>query len=340
MQDGHSNVFIPADATTKYLASVPIQTDQIEGRVFVTRVSSAKLASTGAIEGLEILKVDGIQVDEFVEKYRKPYISSNSPQHRNVLWYSDLLSGPKNKQVIVDVKNKEGRVSSLKLDRGIYDDVTTRPTYELKSLQNNIGYLAINSFAAADTLTGFVKLFPEIKKYDGLIIDVRENEGGNGSFAYKMLGYLTDKPFDPGRWKSRSYIPTYRAWGSSPGEWYVSKTELEEVQTPDPYLKPIVMLTAPRSLSATDVFVDAFVRMHRGSVVGQPTGGSSGDPVVFALPGGGAARISTSLPVDSDFMGKGVIPDILVARKAADYLAGKDACLEAGITEVLRLIKR
>jgi C-terminal processing protease CtpA/Prc len=100
------------------------------------------------------------------------------------------------------------------------------------------------------------------------------------------------------------------------------------------------MLTGPRALSATDVFADAFARMHRGRIVGEPTGGSIGDPLAFALPGGGSARVSTSRLTGSTLLGNGVQPDVPVPATAADFLAGRDAALKAGIAELKTMMKK
>jgi carboxyl-terminal processing protease len=46
--------------------------------------------------------------------------------------------------------------------------------------------------------------------------------------------------------------------------------------------------------------------MKRGKLVGEPTAGSTGDPLAFALPGGGAGRVSTSTDAGPGLIGRGV----------------------------------
>jgi len=99
------------------------------------------------------------------------------------------------------------------------------------------------------------------------------------------------------------------------------------------------MLVGPRCLSATDVFAETFRRLQRGKLIGEPTGGSIGDPVAFALPGGGSARVATSAEVGSGLTGRGVQPDVLVPRTVKDFLAGHDAVLEAGLAELRASMK-
>jgi len=73
---------------------------------------------------------------------------------------------------------------------------------------------------------------------------------------------------------------------------------------------------------------------NRVFVTGEPTGGSTGDPLAFALPGGGSGRVATSADVGAGLVGRGVQPDVLTPRTAEDFLAGRDAALAAGIAEL------
>jgi carboxyl-terminal processing protease len=65
-------------------------------------------------------------------------------------------------------------------------------------------------------------------------------------------------------------------------------------------------------------------------MIGQATGGSTGQPVSFDLPGGGKARVcgkNDMYPDGKEFVGIGIMPDVPVERKAADLHKGKDAVL-------------
>jgi C-terminal processing protease CtpA/Prc len=71
--------------------------------------------------------------------------------------------------------------------------------------------------------------------------------------------------------------------------------------------------------------------MRRGPIIGMPSGGSTGQPWMFDLPGGGTARICVkrdSYPDGTSFVGTGIIPDIQVPLTVRDIRAGSDAALE------------
>jgi carboxyl-terminal processing protease len=334
LKDGHTEVFLPKELAERMEAGLPLQTELIENRVFVTRLDSKELEANGVTAGLEILKIDGTPVHEQVAKNRLPYLASNSPQHVLVKAYSyGLLAGPRDRPVTVEFRTQEGRVFEKHLRRGGYSDAASLPVVTYRKLAGNLAYVAINTFNSEDAQKEFEKLLPEIRNSYGLILDVRQNDGGSGAIAYNLIGDLTDKEFATTSWKSRQYVATLRVWGHA-GGWYEPKPSTWAGKPNDFYAKPVVMLIGPRALSATDVFAETFHRLRRGKLIGEPTGGSTGDPLAFPLPGGGSGRVATSTDDGHGLIGRGVQPDVLVPRTVQDFLAGRDAALEAAIKEL------
>ena len=100
------------------------------------------------------------------------------------------------------------------------------------------------------------------------------------------------------------------------------------------YAKPVVLLTNARTYSAAEDFVVGFVSMHRGKLVGETTGGSTGNPMLMKLPGGGMAFICTkddSFPDGRVFEGAGIAPDIRVSPTIVDIRAGRDPVLTRAV---------
>ena len=80
------------------------------------------------------------------------------------------------------------------------------------------------------------------------------------------------------------------------------------------------------------------VGWQRGKIIGEPTGGSTGQPLFFPLSGGGAARVCSKqnlYPDGRQFAGVGIQPQILVRTTVADFRAGRDTVLEKAL-EYLR----
>jgi len=79
--------------------------------------------------------------------------------------------------------------------------------------------------------------------------------------------------------------------------------------------------------------------MKRGRIVGEPTGGSTGQPLSIALPGGGSFRICTKhdrYPDGKEFVGVGVQPQVVVHPSIEDFRAGRDTVLEAALKLLVR----
>ena len=333
LHDGHTNVFVPKELAAR-VASPPIVIDAIEHRPFVTGVPSEKLRAQGVVPGLEILAIDEIPVADFVRDRRAPYMSSNSPQHVEVKLYSyGLLEGPREQPVRVTFRRADGKSFSASIARAPYDDVQPLAPVEVRDLPGHMLYVAINTFNSDETEKQFVAALPRLQASNGVVIDARRNDGGSGVIAFDILGYLakTDVPLP--QWKSREYVPTLRAWGTA-GKWHVAEKQTWPAKPAEAVLKPVVMLIGPRALSASDVFAESFRLMQRGALVGEATGGSTGDPVAFALPGGGQGRVSTSALVGTDLVGHGVQPTIPAPRTVRDFLAGRDMALEAALAEL------
>ncbi|RZK30066.1 MAG: hypothetical protein EOO63_07645, partial [Hymenobacter sp.] len=76
------------------------------------------------------------------------------------------------------------------------------------------------------------------------------------------------------------------------------------------------------------------VGLKRGILVGEPTGGSTGQPLAFALPGGIMARVCTkrdAYPDGTEWNGIGILPTVPARPTVAALQAGRDPVLEAAL---------
>ena len=68
--------------------------------------------------------------------------------------------------------------------------------------------------------------------------------------------------------------------------------------------------------------------------MGENSFGSTGQPFIFDLPGGGSARVCTkkdTYPDGREFVGYGVKPDIEVKSTLNDYIQKKDPVLDRAL---------
>ena len=338
LHDGHSSIRLPAQVADQLEAQPGVRTALVEGRVFVVELLDPALAATGLAPGMEIIAIEGEPVQAWAQAHVAPYQPASTPQDLAARTYERaLLSGSVERAAQVTVRDAAGKSRTLSLPRmsakAFEDAYWGGPVFQLRMLPGNIAYMRILHFGNSAATDGLRARFAEIAKADGLVIDVRENGGGNGSEGYKLLSMLTGKPFNGSRWQTREYLPTYRAWSRPEGKHAEDASQLQ----PDGTLRydgKVLVLTSARTYSAAEDFVVAFDAMQRGRIVGEPTGGSTGQPLVFDLPGGGTGRICTkrdSYPDGRAFVGVGIQPQVVVKPRIADLRAGRDTVLEAAV---------
>lgn len=345
LKDGHTNVFPGPELRNTTMARPKLSTHLVEGRVLVRRVFDPELIAKGIVPGTEVVAVDGEPVRDYAARELAPYVSASTPQdlERRVYTYG-FLSGPVDAVPHVRLRTAAGKAIELDLKRVSLDDynkaVPDTPPFELKILPGNIAYVALNGFGNDQAADQFLAAFDKIAASSALIIDVRNNGGGNSHVGYRVLATLTDKPFQTSRWETRDYRPSYRAWGRAMPN-YSEAAPNWEADPAHQYRKPVAVLTSSATYSAAEDFAVAFDSMRRGVIAGEATGGSTGQPLMFALPGGGGARVCTkadTYPDGRQWVGKGIQPTLKVAPTVADMQKGRDTVLEAAVSALRKQI--
>jgi len=330
LKDGHSNVYPPKELSAEFYTRPPFRTELIEGRVFVTQVFSDSLKKQGITVGTEILSIDGTPVLTYGKTRVAPYQSSSTSQDLDVRTFTyALLAGPAAKPIHLQLRNSKGKTWQQDVSRTGYRDVKySIPSVEYKRI-GQIGYLTVNNFEDEKIINQFDSLFTEIANTKGLIIDIRNNGGGSSGIGYHIISSLTNKPFKSSYSKVLRYIPTINGiqWHENqPGDWDANGKQY--------YDKPVMVLISARTFSAAEDFTVAFDFMKRGQLIGQTTGGSTGQPFGFSLPGGGSARVCgkhDAYPDGKEFVGIGIAPNVTVNKTVNDLWKGKDAALEKAL---------
>jgi C-terminal processing protease CtpA/Prc len=314
-----------------------LQTRLVEGRVFVNRLWDPELGKQGITKGMEIVKIDGLPTRSYAEKHVIPLKSSSTPQYLDILAYEDsLLNGPSSEPVKLTLATEDGRTMERIVPRltfpALYKVAPNRrpKPFEFRMLPGNIAYVVLNSFMDDKTADEFFQHFAEIAAADALILDLRENGGGNSNVGYRVLAGLAKEPFLDSRWSTRDYKPAYRSWGR-PDRLYTEAAGRNALDQAHHFAGPVIVLTSPRTFSAAEDFLVAFDQSGRGMIMGEPSGGSTGNPLYFKLPGGGGGLVCSKHDAYADgkeFVGVGVHPQVVAHPTVADFRAGKDTVLE------------
>lgn len=247
-------------------------------------------------------------------------------------------------------------------EKEVYPPFEKDELLELKWYKNDIAYVALNSFSDWQISMNFKEKIPELKKARALIVDLRKNGGGNTNIGMEIFKHLTNDTILYGsKTQSRLHIPTFKAWG----KWTSEKDTINNAWAKQEYLSyrdeyyhnfpyrpdtisvddrrllknrriivPTVVLIGHNTASAAEDFLIYADNQEHMTKIGEPTFGSTGQPMFFDLPNGGAARICTkkdTYPNGKEFVGVGIQPDIKVSKSLSDYMENKDPVLDKAI---------
>ena len=341
LKDGHTSIGFSADVTY-----APISHKRIGDKVFVTEVYSDEYSQKGVRRGTEIVAIDDMPVIEYGNKYVVPYIPSSTPQWSATYPFNsiNLTKGYRGVPVKLTFRNSNGKTFDIIDDRqSPWGIVNPDMSIKFDSLPGNIGLLRIQSFQANSfDLQAFGDLYEQkIVPTDGLIIDIRDNTGGNSQVGQIIMMLLATDTIPQASWKTPKYEAAYASWGKKWDCETVASDSIVPFCISHPndmpkYDKPIILLVNGTTFSAAEDFAVLFKNANRGKVVGTPTGGSTGNPIFIDLGWGYNGRICTrheKLADGTEFIGVGIQPDVVV-EETESIIFGNDNVIE----EALKII--
>ena len=195
-----------------------------------------------------------------------------------------------------------------------------------------------STFSAANNFVSVMKLLPGVKVVgvlyflsaaQGLIIDVRDNGGGN----------LTNVETFVARFITEPTVVGYISHKTGPGHDEFSEPRAITYNPADigriRWGKPIIVLANRSTFSAANNFVSVMKLLPGVKVVGAVTGGGSGVPFSSEIPCGWSVRFSACSMLDAERRSteQGVSPTegCAVDLDPLDALQGKDTILEFAI---------
>lgn len=203
-------------------------------------------------------------------------------------------------------------------------DYRTAAGMKYKILEDNIGYIRYESFSAGIGNGNLDEILSYLAVCNGLIIDVRNNGGGNVTNSTRIAARFTNEKVVTG------YISHKTGKGhndfSEPYPIYLEPNEGVRWQ------KKVVVLTNRRSYSATNDFVNQMRCLPNVTIMGDKTGGGSGMPFTSELPNGWTVRFSASphYGLNMEQIEWGIDPDIKVDILPEDEAASppRDTIIE------------
>ncbi|HSJ69020.1 MAG TPA: S41 family peptidase [Anditalea sp.] len=337
LHDGHSAIFPPQNMFDEMFANLPVRTQMMDDKLVITDVFSDQYP--GLQRGQVITHINGKSIDKITSEDFSPFLYFSTTQDSIAKLHSHFLfRGNKEKPIHLELVDTDGTAKKETVFRQSNEGLFKAPgEYRFEIMEDNIGYLFIHTFNEADVLDFYEKVMPEILETNALIIDIRKNGGGNSNNGFELIGYLTDQPFYQAVNIKRTYTPVERAWGNYPDKLDITHYDWKPTRG-ILYEKPVALLIGPDTYSAAEDFTVGFKSISRGTIIGQATGGSTGQPLFFNLPMGGMGFVCAKRDLMADrqeFVGKGIQPDITVSYSYQNFINGKDEAIEKAL-EVLQ----
>ena len=132
-----------------------------------------------------------------------------------------------------------------------------RPDLEHRRLEGGIGYVVIRSFADPATVAAFDAALASVADAPGLVIDVRDNGGGDTAVARPIMGRFITETRAYARMRRRNGRGLSDAW-----------TEVVEPRGPFTFTRPVVVLTSPWSGSMAEGFPMGMRDIAAAKIVG------------------------------------------------------------------------
>ena len=193
---------------------------------------------------------------------------------------------------------------------------------DYRVLDDNIGYIRYESFQQGVGDGNLNEALSELMTCTGLIIDIRNNGGGDLTNAHSFAA----------RFANEKTLVGYIQHKTGKGHSEFSDMEPRYL-VPSRHLrwhKPVCVLTNRHVYSAANEFTLMMKTLPNVKLVGDHTGGGSGMPFSSSLPNGWSIRFSAIPMYDpqrqpTEF---GIEPDYRVDLTDEDFLRGKDTIIE------------
>ena len=353
--DGHTRILV----SSKIVDTPPVFTTLVEDKVVINNV--AKDLEKDIPIGSEVIKVNGIDVDDYIRDSVFVYISASTERFKWNKSVLELLRGRTNSAVTVTIKSYNGKERDVKLIRN-YEQIKkeiqlVNPDLPINvrfiGKKKNISYIKLSSFLYGNKNvidSTFLSNIKNIRNSKGLIIDLRENRGGSDASWNMIADYLLkEKEYTvPVKAYSRKYIPAYIEFGKYIPELndFTKGTAMEEIKYSNYINKvadslkleqPLIILTGKYCGSSTENFIMLMKYVKKALIIGETTAACCSSPKFYSINDFLGFQISSVKYVLLDGTQPndvGITPDINIREEYKDYCKGYDRALMTALEKL------
>lgn len=313
--DPHFDTWRIADRRSPGRRSTPpVVFYDILGEVRVAAVFATELMDE-VKPGMRLVSVQGQPIEDVISKLSEQFLGSAYSRRQKAISYI-LRYMPDSAEIVIGLvsKDENGKTVEVQLDAG--GEYRIPPGFvprhgEFRILDGDIAYFRISRWRL-DVWTRFLNYMSDIKKANGLIIDLRSNPGGETASVMRLISAFIDEP----TLYSREYSPA------------VDRTEDLIIRPNEQYRidLPVAILGNGLTTCASEDFIDTMQFAKKAVFVANyKTAGSVSAVIRVVFPDGLVAGVNSwsnrFSPTGRHIEGRGIVPDVRVDINTIDDLA-------------------
>ena len=306
INEGHTSISWPAGLMSDATLFFPFYTKDFDGEGFVVSFDGSE--EGGLQAGDRILSINGVSASAIYAQFRlyagglpawkAVTVATRLPFYLALHGYQGPFTIRYSRSGTVHTTTAAAQPWSRFSERvGKFRKAANAKPYTYTVLDGGIGYLNFTSMVSPTRFTQFVdSVFTTIRQQPvkGLVIDLRQNSGGNSALGDKLLEYLTTKKYRMSAgavWKiSQRYKDYYNTLQGD--SRYLKNTALEGeylqggngtfIRQPAPEKKPaaqasrftgpVCFLIGSYTFSSANMLANAVKDYNLATLIGQPTG--------------------------------------------------------------------
>src|SRR6267143_3924499 len=339
LNDGQLEILPPTSIANR-IARPPLELRSIDRRPFIMDYAVNDEMRIARPERLaEIVLVQGIPAEQWIRDSVLPEVPGATEPGRWERAVARMLEGEKGSALHLQLRLPGGEQRGASVTRSVALTARwplERPALEVDTLPGGAVWVRVNSLADPDVVQAFDQALGDAPHLTGIVLDLRETAGtGSGrENGYAILARLIERPCLTSRWRTPQYRPAYRGADApdSIGAWLEAPSDtIRPRQGRARFAGPVAILTSLRTAGAAEDLLVAFRNGSRGPVIGETSAGSTGQTLLLSLARGWRLRVTVTrdaFPDGTEFGRTGIAPELPVAVRVDDVLAGRDAALE------------
>lgn len=355
IQDGHTQLECKQyRASVEEIDYLPIDIDFNIDEFYISGIFN-KMKNVIPL-GSQLLKINNMPIEKYLDKYAFPYIASSTLQNRKRQAIAYIARGSKNDSILLCIKTPSGETNDVSVRYSVIKDRITKKdmfalynsnvanyrrtdAYLKKDSFNNVYfYFRFDQFSRFSMTNLLNNVAKHVNEAEYLVLDLRYCSGGNELMADTLLmSFLNIEKLEtyPSTTRINNAFYTAQGFGYKQYADYYNNIKVDTLnseilfKTNLPLFKqPLFILIGDRTLSAAEDLLIT-LKLHypqRAILVGTPSGGSTGAPLVYRLPFHNSYyRICSRKPLlPFGMFESGIKPDYFYESSIQSILGGKD----------------